>query len=246
MNRHTSPSTNRHQEIELLLPWYLNQSLEHDERQQVESHLRSCILCRRELVGLRKLAAVVNQSSDLDVAAEASFAGMRAKLQTTESIRQKPEPPVNRLTLAGFGKSANASPGLFGNAVNRHNRLLPFSGSTGKRFAIAASLLMAIIPLTMQYGRSPTTADYYTLSAAKPESPAGAKLRVVFSKSLPDAGIDSLLEQIHGQRIGGPNSVGAYTVWLNSTPNSPDLNAAIAFLRNRQDVMLAEPVMHQP
>src|SRR5512137_2739014 len=81
MNRHTS---SQHQRILLLLPWYLNQSLEQDERQQVKSHLRNCILCNRELAVLRKLAAAMKQSSDLDVAAAASFAGLRTKLQTAE------------------------------------------------------------------------------------------------------------------------------------------------------------------
>ena len=110
MNQHTSPSTDQHQQILLLLPWYLNQSLEQDERQQVESHLRSCILCRRELVVLRKLAAAVKQSSDLDVAAEASFASLRAKLQTAEPIRQNPVPSNNQPTLAWFRKACKQQP----------------------------------------------------------------------------------------------------------------------------------------
>ena len=104
-------------------------------------------------------------------------------------------------------------------------------------------MLLAIIPLVMQYGRSPTTTDYYTLSAAKPESPSGTKLRVVFSKSLPNADINLLLEKVHGQLVEGPNSVGAYTVRLGADQNSEDLTAAIALLRNQQNVLLAEPVI---
>ncbi len=243
MNRHTSPSTDQHQQILLLLPWYLNKSLEHDERQQVESHLRSCILCNRELLILRKLAAAVKQSSDLDVAAEASFAGLRPFLKTNEGVRQNPEPSNNQPTPGWSGKRANAAPGLSGNAANQHSWLLRLSGSTVTRFAIAASMLLAMIPLIMQYGRSPATTDYYTLSAAKPESPAGTKLRVVFSKSLPDAGIDALLEKIHGQRIEGPNSAGAYTVKLDAGKATLDSTAAITLLRNQQNVLLAEPVI---
>jgi hypothetical protein len=243
MNQHTSSSTDQHQRILLLLPWYLNQSLEHNERQQVENHLRSCILCRRELGVLRKLAAAVNQSSVLDVAAEASFAGVRAKLQTVEPVRQNPEPSSNQPALAWYRKHANDGQSFSGNAANRHSRLLCLSGGTVKRLAIAVSMLLAMIPLTMQYERSPVTPDYYTLSAVKPESPVGAKLHVVFSKSLPDAGIDSLLEKIHGQLVEGPNSVGAYTVRLDTGKDSSDLTAAIAFLRNQQYVLLAEPVI---
>ena len=212
MNRHTSPSIDQHQQIQLLLPWYLNQSLEPNERQQVESHLHSCILCNRELVVLRKLATAVNQSPVLDMAAEASFAGLRAKLQTAEPVRQTPEPFINQPTLAWYRKRINVGPGLSGNSAYRHSRLLHLSGRTAKRIAIAASMLLAMVPLTMQYEPPPVTANYYTLSAARPESPVEAKLRVVFSKSLPKTGIDSLLEKIHGQLVKGPNSAGAYTV----------------------------------
>ncbi len=243
MNRHTSSSTDQHQQILLLLPWYLNQSLGQDERQQVERHLKNCMLCNRELVALRKLAAAVKCSSDLDVAAEASFARLRAKLQTTELVRNPPEPSHNQPATGWFGKRAHAAPALSGPAANRQSRLLRLSGSTVTRFAIAASMLLAMIPLIMQYGRPPAATDYYTLSAARPGTPAGAKLHVVFAKSLPDAGIDALLEQIHGQRIEGPNSAGAYTVKLGAGKDSVDVTAAVALLRSQQNVLLVEPVL---
>ena len=243
MNRRTSPLTEQHQQIALLLPWYLNQSLEQDERQQVERHLHQCLLCKRELAVLRKLAAAVKHSSDLDVAAEASFANLRAKLTTTAGGRQNPEPPNNQPAPGWYGKRANAAPALSGQSANRPNRLLRLSGSTVTRFAIAASMLLAMLPLIMQDGRPPATADFYTLSAAKPEAPAGAKLRVVFAKSLADESIDALLDKIHGQRIEGPNSAGAYTVKLDAAKDSPDLTAAVALLRSQSNVLLVEPVL---
>jgi len=245
MNRHTSPPTEQHQQISLLLPWYLNNSLEQDEQQQVENHLRSCILCSRELLVLRKLAAAVKQPSALDVAAEASFAKLRPFLKTNVEVLQNPEPANNQPTPGWSGKRVNAVPGFSGHAANQHRYscLLRLCGSPVTRFAIAASMLLAMIPLIMQYGRSPATTDYYTLSAAKPESPAGTKLRVVFSKSLPDAGIDALLEKIHGQLVEGPNSAGAYTVKLDAGKDGLDSTAAVALLRNQPNVLLAEPVI---
>ena len=243
MNQHSSPSTDQHRQIFLLLPWYLNKSLEQDELQHVESHLRNCMICNRELVALRQLASTVNRSSDMDTAAEASFAKLREKLQPPDPLRKKPLPSSNQPRLVWSRKPAAASPDLSVYTANRYSRLLSLRGNSVTHFAIAASMLLAIIPLVMQYGRSPATTDFYTLSAAKPESPAGTRLRVVFSKSLPDAGINSLLEKIHGQLVEGPNSVGAYTVRLGADQNSEDLTAAIALLRNQQNVLLAEPVI---
>jgi hypothetical protein len=243
MNRHTSRSTDQHQQILLLLPWYLNQSLEQDERQRVETHLHNCMLCNRELAALRKLAAAVKHSSDMEVAAEASFAKLRPFLKKDVEVRQNLEPSVKQSAPGWFGKRANAAPALSGHAANRTSRLLRLSGSTVTRFAITVSILLAMIPLIMQYGRSPVTNDYYTLSAARPESPAGTKLRVVFAKSLPDAGIDALLEQIHGQLIEGPNNAGAYTVKLDDGKGGPEVTAAVALLRSQQNVLLVEPVL---
>jgi hypothetical protein len=243
MNRHALPPTDQHQQIMLLLPWYLNKSLEQNELQQIENHLRDCIVCHRELVALRKLAAAVKQSSDLDAAAEASFAKLREKLNTANPVRKEPVLSNNQPRLVRSRKRANAAPGLFGNPANRFSRLSRLSGSTVKHFAIAASMLLAIIPLVMQYGRSPATTDYYTLSAAKPESPTGTRLRVVFSKSLANTDINSLIEKIHGQLVEGPNSVGAYTLMLGADKTSEDLTAAVALLRNQQNVLLAEPVI---
>jgi DNA-binding NtrC family response regulator len=111
------------------------------------------------------------------------------------------------------------------------------------RISVAMLLLLAIIPLTIKYGLSPHVEDYYTLSTAAPEAPACLKLRVVFTKSMPDVDIDSLLEKIHGQLVEGPNNAGAYTICLEADRDSQDLNAAIILLRNRKDVYLAEPVM---
>ena len=108
---------------------------------------------------------------------------------------------------------------------------------------MAASLLLAVIPLTLHTLKTNTTDDYYTLSAAKPESTGGKALRVVFAKSLSDAEVAAVLAEIHGQRIGEPNSVGALTVRIGTDEGSPHLEGAVALLRSRQDVLLAEPVM---
>lgn len=237
MNRHTLQTEDQHQQILLLLPWYLNQSLDLAERQRVESHLRRCILCRRELIDLDKLATALKQASDLQVAAEASFNGLREKLQIALPTRQRPElfivpPPVDH------------GPDLSGNNANRHKPFWAFLGSREAQLAIAASLLLAIIPLAMHYGRSAATSGYYTLSDAKPpESIIGPQLRVVFSKSISDTDIKALLVQIHGQRVAGPNTVGAYTVRLGSGEDAPTLSDTMGFLRKQQNVMLAEPVL---
>lgn len=233
MNEDTLQSADQHQQISLLLPWYLNKSLALTERQQVETHIRDCMVCRRELAHLDKLAAMIKQAPDLDVAAKVSFDKLRAKWQTD---RQPIESLGGTQPDLCFEKCIDR---LSGNTAPRR----PFLGMQGIRLAIPVSVLLAIAPFAMQYGRSPTAKDYHTLSDAKPESVAGIHLSVVFSKPMAETEINALLAKIHGERVAGPNSDGAYTVRLNSGKDTPNLASAIVFLRGQQHVMLANPVL---
>ena len=223
-------SADTHANMVLLLPWYVNNTLEASEHQQVEQHLRSCLICRRELVALRKLAAEVKQATDLDVAAEASFAGLQAKLQ------KKPAMPVN--TVVAFKTKSDLS-----DSVKNKPRLLAFSA---KGWAIAASLLfVATLPLMIQNQQQDSgIAGYYTLSAAKPEVAHNNHVRVVFAKHLVDKDVEALLNKIHATKVDGPNSVGAYTLSFTEADQKNNLADNLALLRSQQDVILAEPVLN--
>ena len=109
--------------------------------------------------------------------------------------------------------------------------------------SVAMAILLVMIPLSMQNGMPTYTDDFYTLSSTKSDVLVGSKLRVVFAKSLEDVDIDSLLEKINGKIQDGPNKVGAYTISLDIDNDDSKLNAAIDFLRNRDDVILVEPVI---
>ncbi len=202
-----------HQQIQLLLPWYMNQSLQPEERHQVESHIRHCLLCRRELVSLQKFAGAITASSDLEVAADSSFASLRSKL------------PVRAPAKA-----------------SRFAKLSRFCRQGAVQFAMAATLLLAIIPLTLHTMQTNTVDNFYTLSSARPELGSGKQLRVVFDKSMSGTEVDAVLVAIHAQKMDAPNSVGALTISLDSV-DGPKLEDAIALLRSRPDVLLAEPVM---
>ncbi|MBD9360803.1 anti-sigma factor [Methylomonas fluvii] len=233
MNSQISSSTTSHSDIVLLLPWYVNQSLSTNERQQVDRHLTYCLVCRRELQSLRKLAAAVQQAADLDIAAEASFAGLRAKMQTASQLPPSKQADSPREQRAGD----NVKPFGSGRGFWR------IASNTGKGLAIAASLLLVTLPAAVQYLRPANTTDYHTLSAAKPDAGPTGQIRVVFAKNLMEKDIDAALSQIGGVRIDGPNSVGAYTVKFAAGKPDTDMAGALALLRSRQDVMLAEPIL---
>jgi len=221
MNTSLNDTQRQHQEIALLLPWLVNNSLEGDELIRVENHVRHCFVCRRELVDLRRLASIVGQKSDLDIAAETSFARLGDKLV-------KP-------ALTPYRHPAQARRGWNGSRILRNS---------GFRFALAASLVLAaMLPLGLKTLNGDNNDSFATLSAAKPLDVQSGELRVVFAKTASPADIAALLEQLHGQQIGEANSVGALNIRLNSDGGSPKLEQAIAMLRSRPEVLLAEPVL---
>ena len=243
MTKYMLSSINQHQELQLLLPWYVNESLGEVERLQVEEHIHGCLLCNRELVALRKLQVAVNQTSILQMAAEVSFASVCEKMQLMASEGVCLIPSLQEPALNSMGRSVNRRTGFSDKAVKRPRRLLRFSDTPTKRFAIAASMLVVLGVQTMQLKQSSITEGYYTLSAAKPESVTGVKLRVVFANTVKDADINLLIEEIHGQRVEGTNSMGALTVKLKEGKGNLDLEHVIAFLRKKENVVMVEPVI---
>lgn len=220
MNNTSSPCHDQHQQVQLLLPWYVNESLNSDERREVESHIRSCLVCRRELIALRKLSEAVTQGSDLELAAENSFASLARRLP----------PRVAESTVAPIQQDSKSKGG--------NQRHMPHSAFF---YAMAASVVLALIPLLAIQLVSVMPADsFYTLSSANPA--AKGDLRVVFAHSTSAMDISEVLTQLHGQQVGQLNSVGAMTVRLKHDAAGPSLQQAIAMLRKRQDVLLAEPV----
>jgi hypothetical protein len=220
----TSTTTDPHQQIRLLLPWYLNQSLPFEEHRRVEIHVRDCPACRQELEGLENFAQALTEMPEPEGDAEASFAALRLKLSPRKADH------------AQAFDSANAA---------QYRKTPPPGGRQYFiRYAMAATLLLATVPLIRYTLQISSSEAYATLSDAKPVSPSRNELRIVFAKSLSNAEISAVLAEIHGQQVGEPNSIGAFTVRLEGGQDSPaQMQNAIALLRSRRDVLLAEPVV---
>lgn len=69
-----------HRELQELLPWYVNGTLEPVEREAVERHLKACAACRYELEELRGLQAAVSSAPEAETTAGV---GVEIALQRT-------------------------------------------------------------------------------------------------------------------------------------------------------------------
>lgn len=198
-----------------LLPWYLNRTLGETEHAQVELHLRDCLSCRREMKGLATISDALTAPTR-DIAVSASFAALRSRMAAPAAAAAATAPP--------------------------EARVMPLYRRPLLRFALAASLLLALLPVGLDRLRSGAEdAPYYTLAAPSAGTAQPADLRVVFAAGTPAATIRQALSAVGGVASGEPNSAGALDVRLQGGGAARE--HAIALLRARNDVLLAEPVI---
>jgi len=211
-----------HQEISLLLPWYINNSLHRDEIKKVENHLKVCLTCRRELATLHKLAAAVQQEGTIDSAAQASFSQLKKQIHSSNKVIQEKAPKVVALPV-------------------QRKRYGNFKFLPRPALALAAVLLLSLlIPRFIDTGNSPMH-EYRTLSNAENPAISQNTIRVIFSSDTKQLQINEILASVHGQIVDGPTAQGVYTVSIDSELASKNVLDKVASLRKNAHVIFAEP-----
>lgn len=202
-----------HDEVAALLPWYVNGTLDAEERAKVGRHVEDCPACRQELAALRALADRIAAAPVPRRSPEAAYARLRDTLAQREAA---PRAPARR-----------------GRAGRR---------SAAVRWVIAAMVLLLLAPWGWRQLARLAEPSFRTLSGRTPAGEPG-DVRVVFDRSMQPARIDALLEAVGGRRVGEPGPGGVYTIRLSGpAAGKPDLEAALAYLRAQEGVLLAEPV----
>lgn len=87
--------TARHQQVQELLPWYVMDTLEADQRKMIDEHLAECDLCRRELDWQHQLRAAHDEPlPDGDV--ENALARLHASVPALQQISPNTSTGVSR------------------------------------------------------------------------------------------------------------------------------------------------------
>lgn len=133
-----------HLQTQMLLPWYLNQTLSDEQQRCVEQHLDECLVCRLEWQQLQELAHNVPELPVSASAADLGFAAIRQQL--TE-------------------KKSSSVVGLFAFGKRQRRRTIALS--------IAASLLLTLVTFNQVNVNSPV-AFHTLSSQATHSSPANS------------------------------------------------------------------------
>lgn len=214
-----------HDEVAILLPWYVNGTLAGEERLRTKTHIEHCPACREELARQRLLASHV---ADAPIPQRSPQAAYGRLLDTV----QRRKTPAHVPSLRGRAPKNSRWRPLFA----RHN-VPPMA-------VAAAVLLVLLVPLGWRQAAHMAEANFHTLSDRTPAATGQrGDLRLVFDKTVPAARMDDWLQAIGGSRIAGPGPGDVYTVHLSG---KADIAAAIAYLRQQDGVLLVEPIASPP
>jgi hypothetical protein len=198
-----------HDDAFLLLPWYVNHTLDDDERRAVEVHVRDCVRCAEEIRLLERARAGMAELRAAEAApAPDRLAGVLARVRSSTGTTLD-APGATQIPVSGTAplRSPRAStaarwwwpatPGL-------------------ARLALAAQLLLVL-------GLGVWIAALYANRAAVTASGGDseqARIAIAFQPHITEERLRRTLRDIDGTIVDGPSAVGLYTVALELPADS--------------------------
>ena len=170
----------RHQEAQLLLPWYVTGRLDPADQAQVEAHLSQCQQCQAELKLEQKLGV---GCADLPMDVEQGWAAMQRRLAP-----DRPTPALSVRLGAWLSRAWRTGPPWLGWALGAQLVLLLAAG--------------VVLTPSLQPTR------YHVLGAAPP--PAAGNLVVIFRPDTQEQALRQTLNANHARLVDGPTAADAY------------------------------------
>jgi hypothetical protein len=172
-----------HKVADVLLPWFVNGTLEGDELVFVQRHLGQCGTCQREVEWLRELhAACVAGEADPD--ASSALRNLRRRL---EQPRSGPGPLARLRDLWGGSR--------------------PWS-----RWVMATQLAVIVALGTWLLPAVEGPALFRTLGASNAPAPTTGNLVVVFDPATTEGDLRRMLRDTGARIVDGPTQANAYVL----------------------------------
>lgn len=180
-----------------LLPWLVNETLHGDEREQVEQHLRDCLICRKELGSQHALAATVKDQPTLDWSVEQNFDALLRRIDTAAARSS---------TRYHRWRTLLASPALL---------------------AGASATAVAIIVVAAWLGRAGTEAESFGSYSTLAQPSSSVLVDVIFSPGTSETQMRALLQELGATIVAGPSELGRYTIRVDGAePRDVDMLVA--------------------
>lgn len=177
-----------HESVQLLLPWYVNGSLEEAEHRRVALHIAACRRCAAVHADEIRLAATLRQARESAPDAEAAYRRLAARLDTRPGLHER------------FARFLREIPG-------------PARAMLAGQLVVIA--LLAGLLLMPVAGRDAPPPVYRTVSTpAQSVGAQGTLVSIHFRAEASQHAVNALLLQHRAQIVAGPNRAGAYVIRL--------------------------------
>lgn len=172
-----------HKVADVLLPWFVNGTLEGDERAFVQRHVERCGRCQREVEWLRELHAAC-VAAEVVPGASGALRNLRRRLE---------EPRDRRGAVAPLRKL--------------WSRVRPWS-----HWIVAAELAVIVAMGVWLLPAGDGSALYRTLGARSAKAPTTGSLVVVFDPITTEAELRRILRHAGARIVDGPTQANAYVL----------------------------------
>jgi hypothetical protein len=199
--------------MDLVLPWYVNGTLEEDERKNVERHLLECPVCRQELDAIRNEREKYHHAVAEDMAIPRTFPKLIAKIEKEEKrgVWQR---------FSSFIPSPRLRP-AFGTAL----------------IAIQFLVILCLIGIFAMNPWGTGERLYRTLSGPVTSVGKGPRLTILFQEGAREKTIRDLLLEMNGTIVSGPTPMGVYTVELKPDVKPEEIQKIVTDLSERKDII---------
>jgi anti-sigma factor RsiW len=205
-----------HREVERLLPWFVNGTLEAGERIVMERHLEQCAACRREAAQLRHWRAqLLVGDADAEPAAQADIERSWQRLHGRLQALRRTRPPRSWHNVLGDGWQQAAA---------------------WLRWGIVGQTVALLLVGALLLGGRPEPAAYHTLGATQGAMEVKGNMVIVFDPRVTEAQLRRQLRASGARIVDGPNDAGAYVLHVPAGR----LATARAALRAAPGVTLVE------
>ncbi|MGR8936115.1 MAG: zf-HC2 domain-containing protein [Gammaproteobacteria bacterium] len=226
MQRRNTTEPLDHEQALSLLPWYVNGTLDAEERRLVARHLQDCKKCWQEHSDILKQSAYCARSAVPELSAQDAFNRLLHRIENESRNKY-----IATGKMTECYRFLQNIPSLFGHS---------------KPSAAAWTIVLLVVPATLwllPYLPETPATSYRTLSSTRGSADAAADaIHVIFAATADLARRQRILAAVHGKIIAGPNARGVYLIQIPA-PQGSEANMAqsLALLRGETGVLFAEP-----
>lgn len=210
----------RHEQVSLLLPWYVAERLESAEHAAVEAHLANCKSCQSDLKFERRIDREI---ADASLSADQGWVRFSERLVPPSRTGFAP----GRLTgrLAG----AFAPAGLAAATNGMH---VKWSQALAGVLALQVTVLAGILWLAVPFNRP---AEYRVMGNG---AARGGDAIVMFREDITEQQMRGFLTASRARIVDGPTSTNAYILKFDDS----GMARGIRLLKAQPQVVMAEPL----